>query len=260
MQQPRTLRCLAALPAGLALVLCVACAGITEGGSDDTLPPLVPGNTGPPVTQGGAIGPDGQPVVNTQGSTTTAAISQDPSAIEADDANPASVATRFLAAVESDDSAVGTPLALADRDPTVFDWARGAYQQYTQLAGADSWGDPTCSEPGGATVSCSWLTTDAAPTLMLVQEGSNWRVSHPVFTLAGEPAAAGSGCVVGGDSVNFRGGPGTSWPRFTQLAPNTCQVTVFDAVENDPIEGQSWRYIEVNGQRGWVVDRVVEIG
>ena len=170
------------------------------------------------------------------------------------------MAARFLAAVETDDSAIASPLEMPERDPLVFNWARDAYQQYTQLAGADSWGDPTCSAPAGATVSCSWLNTDAAPTLLLVQEGANWRVSHPLYTLAaGEPAAAGTGCVVGSDSVNFRGGPGTSWPRFTQLSPGTCQVTVFDAVENDPIEGQAWRYIEVNGQRGWVVDRVVQV-
>ena len=259
MHQPRTIRCLAALPAGLALVLCVACAGIPESGSDETLPPLVPGNTGPPVTQGGAIGPDGQPVVNTQGSTTTLVISQDPSSIEADDANPVSVAARFLAAVETNDSAVATPLEMGDRSPTVFDWARGAFEQYTQLAGAESWGDPTCSEPAGGAAACSWLNTDAAPTLVLVQEGPNWRVSHPAFTLAGDPAVAATGRIVGSDTVNFRGGPGTSWPRFTQLPPGTGSVTVFDAVENDPIEGDTWRYIEVNGQRGWVVDRVVQI-
>lgn len=247
------------MPAGLALVLCAACSGITASGSDDTLPPLVPGNTGPPVTQGGAIGPDGLPVVNTQGATTTLLITQDPSTIEADDTNPLSVAARFLAAVETNDSGVATPLEMGDRSPTVFDWARTAYAQYTQLAGAESWGDPTCSEPAGTVVSCAWLNTDAAPTLVLVQDGSNWRVSHPSFTLAGEPAAAGTGSVVGSVTVNFRGGPGTSWPRFTQIPPGTGSVTVFDVVENDPIEGDTWRYIEVDGQRGWVVDRVVQI-
>jgi hypothetical protein len=186
-------------------------------------------------------------------------ISQDPSSIEADDANPVSVAARFLAAVETNDSAVATPLEMGDRSPTVFDWARGAFEQYTQLAGAESWGDPTCSEPAAGAVACSWLNTDAAPTLVLVQEGPTWRVSHPAFTLAGDPPVAATGRIVGSDTVNFRGGPGTSWPRFTQLPPGTGSVTVFDAVENDPIEGDTWRYIEVNGQRGWVVDRVVEI-
>ena len=259
MQQNRALRCRMAVPAGLVLVFCVACAGITEGGSDETLPPLVPGNAGPPVTQSGALGADGLPVVNTQGATTTLVITQDASAIEADDTNPVSVAARFLAAVETNDPGVAGPLELGDRSPTVFDWARAAYEQYTQLAGAESWGDPICSEPAGGAVSCAWLNTDAAPTLLLVQDGSNWRISHPAFTLAGEPGVVGTGSIVGNDAVNFRGGPGTSWPRFTQVPPGTPSVTVFDAVENDPIEGDTWRYIEVNGQRGWVVDRVVQI-
>lgn len=260
MHQRRAPRRRAAVPACVALLLCAGCATLTDSGSNDTLPPLVPGNNGPPVTQGGAIGPDGQPVVNTQGSTTTLATTQDPGAIEADDANPASVAARFLAAAETNVPDAAAALEMSERSPTVFQWARGAYEQYTQLAGADSWGAPTCSEPAGATVSCAWLNTDAAPTLLLVQEGDTWRVSHPVFTLAAEPGAAGTGCVVGNDNVNFRGGPGTSWPRFTQIPPSTCQITVFDRVENDPIEGDTWRFIEVNGQRGWVVDRVVQIG
>ena len=148
---------------------------------------------------------------------------------------------------------------MPDRRPTVVEWAQGAYQQYTELAGAGSWGVPTCSDPAAATVQCSWLQTDAAPTLQLVNEGDTWRVSHPVFARAGEPAAVGSGCVVGSDNVNFRGGPGTSWPRFAQIPPGSCNVTVFDAVESDPIEGDQWRYVEFNGQRGWIVDRVVQI-
>ncbi len=209
------------------------------------------------MTQLPAVGPDGNPVVNTQGSTSTAPA-QDPAALAADDANPTSVAARFLAAVASGDPGAATALEMPDRRPTVVEWAQGAYQQYTELAGAGSWGVPTCSDPAAATVQCSWLQTDAAPTLQLVNEGDTWRVSHPVFARAGEPAAVGSGCVVGSDNVNFRGGPGTSWPRFAQIPPGSCNVTVFDAVESDPIEGDQWRYVEFNGQRGWIVDRVVQ--
>jgi uncharacterized protein YraI len=59
--------------------------------------------------------------------------------------------------------------------------------------------------------------------------------------------------------VNFRGGPGTSWPRFAQISPGTCSVTVFDAVESDPVAGDEWRYVEFEGQRGWIVDRVLQM-
>jgi hypothetical protein len=245
----------------LALVLvgsCSACSGLVADGSNETLPPLVPGNTAPPVTQAPAVGPDGNPVVNTQGSTTTA-VAQDPGSLEADDANPTSVAARFLAAVAGNDAATAAGLEMPDRRPTVFDWALGAFQQYTGVAGASAWGSPACNEPSGGTVQCSWLQIDAAPTLQLVQDGNAWRVSHPVFTRPGEPTAAGSGCIVGSDNVNFRGGPGTSWPRFAQINPGSCAITVFDAVENDPIEGDQWRYIEFEGRRGWVVDRVVQL-
>ena len=92
-----------------------------------------------------------------------------------------------------------------------------------------AWGAPTCAEPTGNTVQCSWLQTDAAPSLLLVMEGADWRVSHPVFNRAGEPASVGTGCIVGSSNVNFRGGPSTSWPRFAQINPGTCSVTVFDA-------------------------------
>jgi hypothetical protein len=232
-----------------------ACSGLTAGSSNETLPPLVAG-TGPLVTQAAAVGPDGNPVVNTQGTTTT--VLQDPASLEADDTNPASVAARFLSAVAAGDATVAGALEMPDRSPTVFQWAEAAYRQYTELAGVGSWGTPTCGDPAGTVVQCAWLQTDAAPTLQLVKEGETWRVSHPVFARA-EPAPAGTGCVVGNDNVNFRGGPGTSWPRFTQIPPGSCNVTVFDAVESDPIEGDQWRYIEFDGQRGWVVDRVVQL-
>jgi len=250
-------RCRAALPALVTIGLCSACAGLVADSSNETLPPLVPGNAAPVVTQAQAVGADGNPVVNTQGATTTA-VAQEPATLEADDTNPASVAARFLAAVGSNDAASGNGLEMPERSPSVFDWARGAYQQYTQVAGAAAWGTPTCAEPSGSIVQCSWLQTDAAPTLQLVMEGTNWRVSHPVFTRAGEPAAVGSGCIVGSSNVNFRGGPGTSWPRFAQINPGACSVTLFDAVESDPIEGDQWRYVEFDGHRGWIVDRVIQ--
>lgn len=259
MQQRRAHGRIAPLVAGLAIATCTSCSTLTEGSSNETLPPLVPGNTGPPVTQVAAIGPDGQPVVNTQGSTTTIAAG-DPAVVEADDSNPVSVAARFLTAVATNDPATGTALETADRSPTVFDWARIAFQQYTELAGAGSWGAPTCAEPAGTTVQCSWLQTDAAPTLQLVQDGATWRVSHPAFSIGdAEPATAGTGCIVGSSTVNFRGGPGTSWPRFTQIDPGACSIAVLDRIENDPIEGDQWRLIEFNGQRGWVVNRVIQI-
>jgi hypothetical protein len=236
--------------------LCSACAGLVADSSNETLPPLVPGNTAPVVTQAQAVGADGNPVVNTQGATTTV-VAQDPASLDADDTNPASVAARFLAAVGGNDPTTGSALEMPERNPTVFVWARGAYEQYTQVAGAAAWGTPTCGESSGSTVQCSWLQTDAPPALVLVLEGSDWRVSHPAFTRSGEPTPAGRGCVVGSSSVNVRGGPGPGWPRFTQIKPGTCSITLFDPVENEPIEG-AWRYIEVDGQRGWIVDRVIQ--
>lgn len=260
MHESGTSRRRALLVAAVAITACASCSTFTAGSSNETLPPLVPGNTGPPVTQLPAVGPDGQPVVNTQGSTTTIVGSGAAAAEEADDASPLSVAARFLAAVASDDAATATSLEMADRSPTVFDWGRQAFQQYTELTGAGSWGEPTCAEPTGTTVQCSWLQTDAAPTLLLVQEGSAWRVSHPAFSIGeGQPTTAGTGCIVGSINVNFRGGPGTSWPRFSQIDPGSCSITVLDRLESDPIEGDEWRLIEFNGQRGWVVDRVIQI-
>jgi hypothetical protein len=212
------------------------------------------------VTQVAAVGPDGNPVLNTQGSTTTVPIQQDPATLESDDANPLSVAARFLSAAAAGDQATAQVLEAAGREPTSAAWAQGAFAQYTQIAGAQAWGEPSCAEPVGATVVCSWLQTDAPPTLVLVQEDGVWRVSNPLFNVAGEPPVAGTGCVGGSNNVNFRGGPGTDWPRFTQLAPGTCDVTVFDAVQTDPSNGDRWRMIEANGQRGWIIERVLNIG
>ena len=61
----------------------------------------MPDRTGPPVTQVAAIGPDGNPVVNTQGSTTTLPREQAPAELAADDTDAVSVAARFLGAAAS---------------------------------------------------------------------------------------------------------------------------------------------------------------
>lgn len=254
----RSVHALAVTLAAAALVGS-ACAGITAGGSNDTLAPLVPDFTGVPVTQAGAIGPDGNTVLNTQGSTTTLPRDELPQAVETDDSDPLSVAARFLAAASSGDEATGAALELPGRQPTTFDWARAAFAQYTDIAGAQAWGNPSCAEPAGDMVACSWLQTDTPPTLILVREGDAWKISNPMFNVAGEPQAAGTGCIAGSSSVNFRGGPGTNWPRFTQLQPGSCGIAVFDAFQTDPSNGDRWRLIEADGRRGWIIERVLNL-
>ena len=108
----------------LASVVGAACGDLTAGGSNETLAPLVPDRTGPPVTQVAAVGPDGNPVVNTQGSTTTLPREQAPAELAADDTDALSVAARFLAAAASGDQATAAALEVAGRSPTVFDWAQ----------------------------------------------------------------------------------------------------------------------------------------
>ena len=115
----------------------------------------------------------------------------------------------------------------------MFEWASAAFAEYTQVAGAQAWGEPTCADPAGPTIACSWLQTETPPTLILVQQNSNWLVSHPLFNVAAPPQAAGTGCIVGSANVNVRGGPGTNWPRFDQIAPGTCSVPILDAVHTD---------------------------
>jgi hypothetical protein len=242
-----------------ALVITAGCADLTAGGSNETLAPLVPDRTGPPITQSLAIGPAGNPVVNTQGSTTTLPREQSPAAIEADDSNAVSVAARFLAAAAAGDQATAAPLEVAGRSPTVFEWASAAFAEYTQVAGAQAWGEPVCSDPAGPTIACSWLQTETPPTLILVQQGGSWLVSHPLFHVAAEGQPAGNGCIVGSANVNVRGGPGTNWPRFDQVAPGTCSVPILDAVHTDAGNGDRWRMIDIDGQRGWIIERVIDM-
>ncbi|MDF2731922.1 MAG: hypothetical protein K0S92_552, partial [Desertimonas sp.] len=100
-----------------------ACGDLTASGSNETLAPLVPDRPGPPVTQVAAVGPDGNVVVNTQGSTTTLPREQAPAELSADDTDALSVAARFLAAASSGDQATAATLEVAGRSPTVFEWA-----------------------------------------------------------------------------------------------------------------------------------------
>ena len=55
--------------------------------------------------------------------------------------------------------------------------------------------------------------------------------------------------------MNFRGGPGRSWPRFTQLQPGTCRIRAYEVTQS--VDGDTWRLIESDGQLGWVVQRVL---
>ena len=138
-------------------------------------------------------------------------------------------------------------------------WANAAFAEYTQVAGAQAWGEPTCADPAGPTISCSWLQTETPPTLILVQQDGNWLVSHPMFNVAAAPQNVGTGCIVGSASVNVRGGPGTNWPRIDQIAPGTCDVPILDAMQTDASNGDRWRMIEANGQRAWIIERVIDM-
>jgi hypothetical protein len=243
----------------VACVVGAACADLTASGTNDTLAPLVPDRSGPPVTQVPAVGAGGQPVVNTQGPTTTLPRVQAAAAVPVDDTDALSVAARFLSAAAAGDDAAATALEVPGRSPTTAEWARAAFAQFTQVAGAEVWGEPTCSDPAGPTISCSWLQTEAPPTLILVQQDGNWLVSHAFFNVAPAPQPAGSGCIAGSANVNVRGGPGTDWPRFDQLAPGTCSVPVFDSVHTDSSNGDRWRMVEVDGQRAWIIERVINM-
>ena len=147
----------------------------------------------------------------------------------------------------------------------MYEWAHDAYITYTQAAGAGVWGQPTCADPVGTapapiTSTCTWLSTPDAPTLVLVQDGGTWQVSHAALTPSGaEPPVLGTGCILGNDNVNFRGGPGQDWPRFSRIPIHSCDVTVFDATESAPATGDQWRFVEYGGQRGWIVDRAIRV-
>jgi hypothetical protein len=230
-----------------AMLGAAACGAITEGGASQTLAPL------PPPGQGVSI------TLATVAPALTAAPTLAPGeTAPADDTNPASVVGRFLAAAATGNAAAGAELVVGDTEPATFDWAAATYASTVDVAGAGAWGTPQCTDPAGATVTCTWLQNDPNTSLVLVPDGTAWRVSHPLTVPpAGEPAVAGSGCVVGDLAVNMRGGPSKSWPRFVQVSPGTCGVTVFDVLVDDP-DGP-WRYIELDGQRGWIVDRVLNL-
>jgi uncharacterized protein YraI len=257
-QQRRAVAVIAATVA-VASVVGAACADLTASGTNETLVPLVPDRSGPPITQVPTIGPDGQPVVNTQGSTTTLPREQAPAELAADDTDAVSVAARFLAAAASGDDATAAALEVPGRSPTTTEWARAAFAEYTQVAGASVWGAPTCNDPAGPTIACSWLQSEAPPTLILVQQDGNWLVSHPLFNVAAAPQQAGTGCIEGSANVNVRGGPGTNWPRVAQIPPGTCSVPIFDAVHTDTGTGDRWRMIELDGQRAWIIERVINM-
>ena len=241
------------------LAVVVSACSLTQGASPQTLPPLtMPGPTAAPVTQ---------PLVPvTQGTIATTTTTAPAAAQPPNDADPTSVAARFLAAVATGDATTAAALEAPGRSPTVYAWAHDAYGAYTQAAGTSVWGQPTCADPSGTapapvTATCTWLSTPDAPSLVLLQAGANWQVSHAALTPGGAaaPAALGSGCILGGDNVNFRGGPGQDWTKFGQIPIHSCDVTVFDAVESAPATGDQWRYVEYGGQRGWIVDRAIRV-
>jgi hypothetical protein len=159
--------------------------------------------------------------------------------------------------VVSSDSATASGLATGDVDPPAFDWAQALYQSTVDVAGAGAWGSPRCTTQGSAAI-CTWLQNDANTALVLAQDADVWRVSHPLYVVPGDPGAVGTGCIVGDDPVNLRGGPAKSWPRFSSIAPGSCGITVLDSLI---AEGDGpWRYVEIDGRRGWIVDRVLRVG
>lgn len=232
--------------ATLVAVLALAgCNGVTEGGANRTLAPLPPPGQGAIVTQA-PLRPAETPAPTTV-----------PSGTEADDnGDPTSVAARFLGAVATNNQAAAAALLQAgDVQPDAFTWALGTYESTVSVAGAEAWGTPTCAAPTGTTTTCTWLQNEPGTSLVLVSDGTTWRVSHPLSVPAsGLPASVGQACIVGNDSVNFRGGPGKSWPRYTQLAPGTC-MSVLDVTVTDS-EGE-WRLVDADGQLGWLVQRVL---
>jgi hypothetical protein len=219
--------------------------GFDDGSARSTLPPLPP-PVNVPIT---APPPPGRqaPTATTLAPGVTFA---------SDDANPASVAQRFLTAAASGDAATADALRIADRDPDVFQWAQQMHDSTVAVAGDAAWGGPACPEPAGNLVSCTWLVNDPTTSLVLVQDGATWKVSHPLMVPADDGVdGVGTACVVGDRSVRLRGGPGTNWPRFEELAPNTCGITLYASVLEGP-EGP-WRLVDVNGAKGWIVDRVL---
>jgi hypothetical protein len=176
--------------------------------------------------------------------------------VPSDDADPLSVASRFLNAAATGDSATGNSLQVGGMSPDTFEWAMATYQSTVDVAGATAWGGPTCVAPEGTSVRCTWLGNDPGTSLVLVQDGTTWRVSHPLsIPSAAAPAPIGAGCIVGDVAVNLRGGPAKTWPRFTQVPPGTCDLKILDLTSTDS-EGV-WRLIQYGPDFGWIVERVL---
>lgn len=231
------------------MVLVLAACGIAgeSRGARETLPPLPPPGgvlvNKPPL-------PEPQVPVVTQPTATAAPIN--------DDANPTSVAARFLAAVRDNNDGSANALVLPGRDPSVFGWARRTFDDYTSVQGADSWGAPTCTvQEDGALAACTWLAGTDEIALVLRREGDEWAVSHPRqgAVTPDTPVRTDNACIAGDDPVNFRGGPGRSWPRFTQIRAGTCGVRAFEVTQS--VDGDAWRLVEADGQQGWIVQRVL---
>lgn len=217
------------------------------GGTRETLPPLPPPGgvlvNKPPL-------PEPRPVVVEQPTETAPPLD--------DDANPASVAGRFLAAVRDGNDGAANALVLPGRDPGVFGWARETFENYTSVQGPDSWGSPSCAVAGDTPfAACTWLAGNDEYALVLERDDTRWAVSHPRqgIVTADTPVLTNDACIAGDDPVNFRGGPGRSWPRFTQLQPGTCRIRAYEVTQS--VDGDTWRLIESDGQLGWVVQRVL---
>jgi hypothetical protein len=166
-----------------------------------------------------------------------------------------SVAIRFLDAAAAGNEAAGSTLEVGDAQPRAFDWAVATYESTLDVAGAEAWGRPQCSPAARGTVTCTWLANDPTTSLVLVDDGGEWRVSHPLLAPPGDPPEVSSACVAGDDPVRVRAGPGTDWPYFQVLQPRTCDVTMLDNVTDGP--SGPWRYVTIGGTPGWIVDRVL---
>jgi hypothetical protein len=244
MDRRRRSRIDAGLVALAAIGALAGCSAITEGGANDTLAPLPPPGQGAIVTQAPL------PPAETSAATTSA-----PGTVADDDSDPTSVAGRYLNAVATNNAAAAAALQTGETDPNTFTWAVATYETTVSVAGDGAWGSPSCAAPAGTTVRCTWMQNDPGTSLVLVSDGTSWRVSHPLAVPAsGPPASIGQACIVGDKGVNFRGGPGTGWPRFEQLPPGTC-MSVLDATVTDS-EG-AWRLVDADGRLGWLVERVL---
>lgn len=227
----------------MAILACAGCNTVTEGGANDTLAPL------PPPVQGAIVTQAPLPVATPATTAAPAGTAAD------DDSDPTSVAARYLDAVATNNATEAAALQTGETDPDTFAWAVGTYETTVSVAGAEAWGAPACAAPSGTTATCTWMQNDPGTSLVLVSDGTSWRISHPLSVPAsGLPASIGQACIVGDKGVNFRGGPGTGWPRFVQLPPGTC-MSVLDATVTDS-EGD-WRLVDADGQLGWLVERVL---